>query len=181
MSNLAVWALGFGVLKGAVSVWMLCCPKAARAALQAFPRSVWPGRIMAAGALAWAASMIHEMPMSESFAQFKGFIWLLCPAVILLVWFFMDEYLSVRSLGGLLLLLPTPVLAAARWHPSSWRHVMSVSAYLAVFAGMTLVLAPYMFRKTVALWAVSDQRARLAGVTGCVASAVFLGLAFLVY
>ena len=181
MSNLAVWALVFGVLKGIGGVWMLRWPASARAALQAFPRSVWPGRIMAVGAFAWAAWLIHGMPMSEAFAQYKGLIWLLCPALILLVWFFMEEFLSVRALGGLLLLLPSAVLAAARWHPSSWRHVMSLSAYLAVFAGMALILMPYMFRKMVALFFDNDQRARMAGVAGCVAGAAFLGLAFLVY
>ena len=181
MSNLAVWALVFGVLKGVGGVWLLLYPASARSALQAFPRSVWPGRIMAVGAFVWAAYLVHEMPMSDAIAQYKGYIWFLCPAIILLVWFFMEELLSVRALGGLLLLLPAAVLAVARWHPSPWRHVMSVSAYLAVFSGMALILMPYVFRKTVALFIGSDQRARMAGVAGCMMSAAFLALAFLVY
>ena len=111
----------------------------------------------------------------------KPALYLLAPACFFLLINFLDELLSARALGGLLLLIANPVLNAARWHDSAWRYVPIVLAYVWAVAGMLLVLSPYLFRRWVLPFCASDGRARLAGAA-LLALAILLGaLAFAVF
>jgi hypothetical protein len=115
-------------------------------ALEKYPRSVWPGRILLAIDMAWAAYAVSLMHLG-GFDSLKIHLYWLAPALVIIGAIYMDELLSVRALGGLLLLAAGPILAAARWHPSLWRLVISVLMYLWIVAGLFLVLEPWWFRR----------------------------------
>ena len=77
----------------------------------------------------------------------------------------MDELLAPRALGGLLLLVPCPIIEVARQN-----GLLLVSiAYVLVVLGIILVLSPYMFRKAMSCWIASTSRCR---AFGC----IFLGI-----
>ncbi len=181
MSNLSVWAVGIGAVQCIFGVWMIAYPGGAQGVLRAFPRSVWPGRILSAAAFIWASLLIHEMPVGGEYDNLKRMLWLFCPAAILLVWFYLDEFLAVRSLGGLLLLMPTPVLDVARWHASSWSYLMSAVAYLWIIAGITLVLKPYLLRMFIAYCTATRRRIYGFGAGVLIPGIVFLVLGMLVF
>lgn len=160
--------MGLGVVHLLAGAMLAGMPAMTRAGLARFPRHIWVGRVLAAVALAWSAVQVREMPLGW-FDEYKGWLWVGGPLIYLLVIMFMDELLAARALGGLWLLLAAPLLDAARFHPSTWRLLPVVLAYIWVIMGMALVLAPYRFRKWANVLCATDGRCRYL-------AAVFLGL-----
>lgn len=141
--------------------------------VRAFPRHALAGRLLTAAALVWVAWLLFEMPLGR-FERYKPLLWILTPASFVLIAVFIDELLAPRALGGLLLLVATPMLDAARWNPSLSRLVITVFAFVLVIVGMVLVISPYRFRTELA-WMERPGATRLAGIAAAVAgSAVFL-------
>ncbi len=180
MSKLAWMTLGLAAVMGALHAALVLCPARLRAAFAAFPRSVWPGRVLSAVGLGWAGWLLRDMPMGPLDA-YKSWLVVLTPVTIGLTWFYLDELLAVRALGGLLLLIPAPILVAARLHPSQLTVVISAVCYLMVVKGLVLVLSPYVFRTWSARFLTSDRACRVAGGAGVLVDVVLVTLALTVY
>jgi uncharacterized protein YjeT (DUF2065 family) len=180
MSRLAVWAVVFGVLKLGGSIFAALRPELFRKGVVAFPRSVWPARILTVIDLVWAAFLLNAMAMGN-FDRFKVALYGLCPLAIILVVIYLDELLAPRALGGLYLLLAAPLLDVARCHPSSWSLLMTVVAYMMVIAGIAFILTPYLFRKMFSFWIRDDRICRSMAMIGIFAGAVMLGIGLFVY
>lgn len=180
MSELAVWALVFGVLKLAGSVFAALKPGAFIGVAKAFPRSVWPGRLLTAVDMVWAAILLNEMPMGR-FDSWKVSLYVLCPLAIVLISVYLDELLTPRALGGLYLLLAAPILDAARWHPSSLSVIMTVIAYIMVVLGITFVLAPYMLNRIISIWTRTEKLCRRFALGGVAAGVLLTALGILAY
>jgi len=180
MDELALWALGLGVLKLGGSLFAVFKPARYKKLIQAFPRSVWPGRVLSAVALVWAAILLNEMPMGR-FDSWKTALYVLCPLAIVLVPIYLDELLSPRALGGLFLLMAAPILDAARWHPSSLSVCMSLIAYIMVVFGMMFILTPYMFNRIFSYFTRTERRCRYWAVLGVLAGAGLLALGLFAY
>jgi len=177
LSIIAVIVGGLLVLGGLSSVLK---PETVRRGLRAYPRSVWPGRMLATVDLAGAAyafSFLHLGP----FDPFKIHLWWIAPVAIWLTVVYLDELLSVRALGGLLLLVASPVLAVARWHPSAWRLVISVLAYLWILSGLIFLLAPWWFRRLALAVTARDVFLRAAGTLKTVFGFGLVALAIWVF
>lgn len=171
------------VMAGAVmalSIPLVAAPERAIAFLSRFPRSRIAGGVLSAVSLCWAATIVYNAELGN-FNSLKPAIMLLAVVLFFLVFFLMDELLASRALGGFFLLAATPILNAARWHPSVMRLVPVVLAYVIVVAGMILVLNPYMFRKTVERIGSSAPRWRAIGAGGIALSLILLALSFLAY
>lgn len=146
MSQLALNAIVTGVLLIAVGLAPFLAPGAARSAAAAFPRSVWPGRVLAAAAVIWFAVLLLQEKM-QFIEEHRFIVYLGAPLVYLAAVFLMDEMLSVRALGAVLMLLPQPILDAAFVHDHPSRLLMTSFAYVLAIAGCVLVWSPYYFRK----------------------------------
>jgi len=155
-------------------------PGRALEAITAFPRNKWAGRILASIAFLWAAWLVYNMPLGR-FEYLKKWLFIVTPGVIGMSFVYMKDLLAPRALGGLLLLYPAPVLAAARLHDSSLSVVMSVVSYIMVIKGMALVLNPWFFRKATARILTTDARCRMLGSMGVVFDLILLGLALFIY
>ncbi len=179
MSGIAVTAWILGTLAVCGGFLAAGAPETVRRGLERYPRSVWPGRILAAVDLIWAAHAINLMHLG-GFDPWKVHLYWLAPACIVLAVLYLDELLSVRALGGLLLLAAGPMLNAARWHPSAWRLIIPVIAYCWISFGLLWLLEPWWFRRMA-------QRVRSLGViraAGIAKIAIGIGLillALLVY
>jgi len=171
------------ILGGVIALLHLPCifaPGRAREWVRAFPRHRVTGIALAALALLWVGWIVMHASLGR-FESFRPLVYILVPVSIGLVAYFMDELLAARALGGLLLLVPQPVLAAARWHESQARLVLVVLAYAFVLSGITLVLCPYMFRKVTAVLTRTDAACRAWGLAGAVLGAVIVLLGMAVY
>lgn len=137
-------------------------------AIKSFPRSRFWGMALTATALLWSAFMIDGMTLGE-LSKYKWLLYILTPLSLYLIIQFLDELLAPRAFGGLLMLTPVVLVDAARWHPSSWRLVLVVLAYVMVVAGIWLMLCPFKFR----IWAegmFANSRSR--AISGIVFSVV---------
>ncbi len=178
--SLMYWSLGIGAAHMALGYMACMWTERFRRLLDRFPRHVGAGRALSAFALLWAALIVRGTNLGR-FEPLKPALFVAAPLTWGAVVWFMDELLAPRALGGLLLLLARPLLEAARLHPHPAARVASVLAYLWVAAGMTLVAAPWWFRRTAAWSARSPSRWRATAVSLLVTGAAFLILAFTVY
>ena len=165
---------------GMVSACLLFCPTVARKQLEAFPRHRFIGALLTCAALSWATVLLMRTHLGF-FEKYKPLLLLIAPLICILIVFFVDELLSPRALGGLLLLIPAPILESARWHDSAWRYFAIVSAYIMVIKGISLILSPYLFRKSVGFFTRSDAKTRLWGSVGLTYSLIWIVLAFAAY
>ena len=180
MTGLAVITLAVGLIALCAGAVLILKPDATRAALADFPRSVWPGRILAAVDLVWAAYALSLMHLGM-FDAWKVHLFWLTPIAIFLCIKYLDELLSPRSLGGFLLLLAGPVLAVTRWHDSEWRVVMATVAYIWILAGLVLLLSPWWFRRVALIISKNNSGLIAAGVAKAAAGVALILLAILVY
>ncbi len=180
MSALAVVAWILGTLAVGTGLFSACAPAQMRQSLLDFPRSVWPGRVLLAVDMVWAAYAITTLHLGM-FDAWKVHLYWLAPVCIILGSLYLDELLSVRALGGLLLLAAGPVLNVARWHPSDGRLVITVIAYLWILIGLTFLLEPWWFRRLCAPLIQKDGAIRIGGIVKAVVGFGLIGLAFRIY
>lgn len=179
MSGIAVTALILGILAIGGGLLAAKAPEAVRRGMERYPRSVWPGRILAAIDMVWAAYAVSLMHLG-GFDVLKVHLYWLAPVCIVLAVRYLDEMLSVRALGGLLLLAAGPMLNAARWHPSAWRLVIPVIAYLWIVFGLLWLLEPWWFRR-MTLRVQSLQLIRYGGIFKALFGIGLIVLALRVY
>lgn len=180
MTMLSTITLGLAALTGAAGLWLAAVPGGARRALARFPRHRASAWVLTTVALLWSGHLLYHGPLGF-LEPYRDWLYALVPVSIVLVGVYVDELLAPRALGGLLILLPSPLLAAARWHPSGWRYVMIVIAYAMVLKGAALVVAPYLFRKCVERALPTDGHARRWGVVSLALGAGLAVLGLAVY
>jgi uncharacterized protein YjeT (DUF2065 family) len=158
--------------------------------IRRLPRSKIAAWLLTSAAFAWSAWLLYsvswrfQMPVINrmvDFEQWRPWIFVITPLLIWLVGTYLDELLAARALGGLFLLIPDPLLVAARWHESEWRLVVTSFAYVLVVIGIVLMLSPHMFRKASAPLVRSSLSCRICGLTGCVFGLVLILLGAFVY
>lgn len=145
MSTLSIITLSVGVILGGFGALFLAAPGAAQRGLAAFPRHRILAWVLTAIDMVWVAWLLYHMPLGKVDAA-KPVLFVLAPVAVVTLGLYMDELLAIRALGGLFLLIPSPMLDAARWHPSAWRYVVIVLAYAFVLDGLFMVVSPGKMR-----------------------------------
>jgi hypothetical protein len=175
MSELARIAALFGGIVAALGLMAVAAPAPLTAALKAFPRGRWPAWGLVAVDMAWVGWLLHVTYLGP-LEFLKPYLAVEVPVAFVLIVVFMDELLAPRALGGLFLLAATPMLQAARFHPSAWRFLVGITAYLLVLAGIVLVLTPFRFRRAVLPLVRNAERCRWAGGAAALVGAAFLAV-----
>ena len=161
------------LLSGALT---LALPTRAQRIWKAIPRSVWPGRILSAVCIVWAGLWLCVMPLGP-LSIIRDFLWLLIPVATLSVCIFTPDLLTCRAIGGLLVLVPTPMLSAAAWHPSPLRYVVIVYAYAMILAGMYYIALPWLLRDHITWSYAKPIRSRIVASLAVILGAALIGLA----
>jgi hypothetical protein len=142
--------------------------------LRAFPRSKPAGIALLTVIAVWAFWLVATMDLGE-FTRYRQGLEILVPVAWFLSWKFVDEFLAVRALGMLALLIAEPLLEAAFLRPEQSRLLLVVLAYVWVVFGMFWIGMPYLLRDQIAWLLKSDARWRACGFAG-----LFYGAAVLV-
>jgi len=145
-----------------------------------FPRSRGAGIVLLAIDLVWSFWLVWTMEMGEFSAFRRPFLFAL-PIGFFLTMRFVDEFLAVRALGILALLVAEPLLDAAFFRYESSRLVLTVLAYLLVVLGLTWVMVPYKLRDQINWFSKTTARWRGISVFGFAYGATLIALAFLCY
>ena len=142
-------------LLGAIGFGM---DSSARSFMSRFPRSRSAGIVLLAIDLVWSFWLVATMEMGEFSAFRRPFLFAM-PIGFFLTLRFVDEFLAVRALGILALLVAEPLLGAAFFRYEASRLVLTVLAYVLVVLGLIWVMVPYKLRdqinwlsKTTARW-----------------------------
>jgi hypothetical protein len=173
-------ACALGSLLVAGNLVCILAPGFVRRMLQLFPRSRLPAWALMAFNLSWVSWVILHASLGR-FEFLKPAVYIVAPLSFVAMAVFMDELLAPRMFGALLLLLANPILNTARWHPSNWRMVMAVVAYIWVVAGIVFVLSPYRFRQFGAFVTRTDLRCRVGGLVRLLVGVSFIFLGLRVY
>jgi hypothetical protein len=144
------------------------------------PRSRFAGIVLLTAALLWTLWLLATIEMGE-FSSFRRPLLIGLPIGYILVLRFVDEFLAVRALGILCLLLAEPLLDAAFLRYEMSRLLVTVFAYVLVIAGLFWVTMPYLLRDQIDWTTRSNGRWRIANGVALLYGAVTLVLAFTQY
>lgn len=169
---------GTGIVVGLalIAAHLIALLKAAQVKtfLKAFPRNYFWGVVLLSIAFVWGMMCLSNMDMGEFYTLRKWFL-IIVPMGFVLVLIHMKEFLSVRALGCMMLLVSGIVLEAAFLQPPASRLLLPCVAYVWIIAGMYFVGMPFLMRDAVNWITAHDQRWKLASVGG-----VAYGIAVLV-
>lgn len=123
--------------------------------LQALPRNNKAGAVILGVALIWSLIVVARMDLGE-FHSMRTFILVALPVAYFLVVRYVDEFLAVRAIGTMCLLLACPVLGAAFLREPATRLLLPILAYAWILLGMFWVGMPYLLRDQIA-WATASE------------------------
>jgi hypothetical protein len=133
--------------------------------LQAFPRSVSAGVALFVAASAWFTGLVAFTDLGEfSSMRTKFLIFSVLAAVLMLR--FVLEFLAVRALGMLLLLVAEPLLESAWMRPEAGRLWLVGLVYVWIVAGLFFIGTPYVLRDAIGWVTGSGWRWKAASVAG---------------
>ena len=158
--KLSTLATGLGLVFALLNIHGLLKPADFAAAARRFPRHTKMGWVLT---LAATAAFLYYVSL-ETVAEFtamKPFLFLLFAGVGLGTCIFVQDFLAVRGLAALMLILAKLVTDNARMVETDWRLVMVTWAYVWVFFGMWLTISPWRLRNMIAWATESEQRTRL--------------------
>jgi hypothetical protein len=164
LMKLSTLTLLLGVVVCLPQIYGLLNPKGLAAAARGFPRSTFVGYVLVAIATAWFLLNVNAEAISD-FAAYKGKMLIAFGAVGLLVCVFVRDFLAVRGLAVLLLLLAKTMVDSARWADTDWRWVISGWAYVLVIVGMWFTISPWRCRDFIGWGTATEARIK----TLCVA------------
>lgn len=157
---LAVWLIGIHLL-------MLTKPAAVQGFLQKFPRNQLCGQILLGLGLAWfwllvapdGLGLLSTLTMDlGEFNKAKPLLQIAVPVSLVLVAISVRDFLAVRALGLVGLMVASPLLEAAFLKDPTSRLLVPAYAYALLTASMFFVGMPYLFRDAVTWATASSQR-----------------------
>jgi hypothetical protein len=138
--------------------------KEAKGMLKAFPRSKSMGAFLLGIVTLWAFWLVATMDLGE-FSSYRTMLKIVVPVAGVLCFQYVDEFLPVRALGMLMLLLAEPLLEAAFLRPEGSRLLLVILAYAWIIAGMFWVGMPYLMRDLIG-WVVKSHSRWVAACLG---------------
>ncbi|MGB6219624.1 hypothetical protein [Haloferula sp.] len=155
---LGLWLVGLHIL-------MLVKAETVQTFLKKFPRNQQLGQILLGIGMIWFWLLVQPtgkgalnslaMELGE-FDKLKPFLRIAVPVSIILVALAVKEFLAVRALGLLGLMVAAPLLAAAYLEDPTSRLLIPIFAYILIIKSLYWVGMPYLFRDSVQ-WATANQ------------------------
>lgn len=180
MTRLAITStiLGAAIIVGRVPG--VIAPDKFSAEARKFPRSVLWGRVLMAVCAVWAGIVMYNAAVDD-FAWLKPIVVIGVPIAYALVIQFADQFLAIRGLAALLLLISKVALDAADRSDSPSRLIVTVLAYLWVCAAIWMASAPHQVRDWVNFITANAVRCRAACSLGAAVGVFLVLLGLFVY
>lgn len=157
--TLASLSTGLGIAYAAMHLPGVLKPALYGAWLRKFPRWTPLGVLFTLLGTGWFLYYVSQETVSD-FASIKTALYYFFGAVGLATCFFVRDFLPVRGLAVLLLLLAKLVTEKAHVVESDWRLVLVTWAYVWVFLGMWFTISPWRLRDLIDWATASPQRLR---------------------
>lgn len=180
LSSLSILSLVLGGAALTGGLFGLYNPDRAIAIARRFPRSIPAGYITVGIATAWFIYYLHTESMAD-FAPYRGLLTVFFISLGIAVCAFVRDYLAVRGLAVIMLLLAKLMTDTARWVDTDWRLVIVVLAYALVLAGMWFTITPWRLRDLIQWATGSSRRVRALAVVRLAVGVLLIVLALTAY
>ena len=152
--------LGLGM--AAPQVYGLTKPTAFAAAVRKFPRHIPSGVVLMLLGTAWFVWLVKQEPIAD-FAAFKPHMMAVFAGIGVATCFFVQDFLAVRGLAVVLLLLAKLMVDTGRPHlgETPWVLLIQGWAYVLVVAGIWLTVSPWRLRDFLNWATANEQRVRI--------------------
>ncbi|HIG81523.1 MAG TPA: hypothetical protein EYQ62_07790 [Verrucomicrobiales bacterium] len=154
--SLANLSLALGAIMLLTAVWGLAKPEGMMDWVKKFPRNETAGWALMLAGMAWFLWVLSGETLAD-FEKFRMHFKIFIVATGVGACFFLKDFLAVRGLAVVLLMLAKLIVDTARWHESDWRLVLVVLAYAFVVKAMWFTVAPWRMRDILD-WATASER-----------------------
>jgi hypothetical protein len=180
--TLSTLAMVLGAAYAAPQLYAMANPKGYAGWLRQFPRSIPLGMALVAAGTAWFLFNLSQESIAD-FATFKPHMMVGFAAIGLGTCIFVHDFLAVRGLAVLLLLLAKLMVDTGRAHlgDSSWVLVIQAWAYVLVIAGIWLTISPWRLRDWIVWSTANDNRIRNGAVARLAFGVFVLALGAVVF
>lgn len=158
--KLSVLAVLLGLIAALPAVYGVAKPGAFGNAARRFPRHTPVGYVLMIAATLWFLMLLKQESIAD-FAAFKPVLYTLFAAVGLGACLFVKDFLPVRGLAVLYLLLAKLMVDTARWVETDWRLVITTWAYVLVILGMWFTISPWRLRDLLNWFTANEKRTRV--------------------
>ena len=159
--KLSLLSVLLGVAMGLPQVVGLARPAQLAAAAKKFPRNLPLGIVLMLLGTAWFVWNVNQEPIAD-FSAFKPYMMAGFVAVGVLSCVFVQDFLAVRGLAVVLLLLGKFMVDAGRPHLGESPFVLVIQgwAYVLVLAGIWFTITPWKLRDCIAWATATEARTR---------------------
>ncbi len=138
--------LSAGVFLAIFGAALLSGSSAVNALLKSFPRSKGATYLFFGSASVWFLYQIWTLSPAD-FGEYHGLLFLFFGAVTALAFYYVPDFLAVRGLAGLMLLVAWPLLQSAYMlYQYKQRLFLVGGVYLMIFLALWLGAQPYRLR-----------------------------------
>lgn len=156
--KLSLLAVLMGLGLAVPQIYGLAKPQAFAAAVRKFPRNVPVGVVLMLLGTLWFLWNVKQEPVAD-FAAIKPHMMVFFAAIGLGACIFVQDFLAVRGLAVVFLLLGKLMVDTGRPHlgESPWVLLIQTWAYVLVVAGIWLTISPWRLRDFLN-WATANER-----------------------
>lgn len=147
--------------------------KQAASWLQRFPRSYAAGAILMTAAFIWTFILLATIDLGE-ISHLRRWFLIGLPIGYVLTLRFVDDFLAVRGLAALLLLLADPLLSSAFLRPEPGRLLLVILAYVWLIEGLFFMGMPHICRDQINWVSARSKRWKAAAAAGAAYGALLL-------
>ncbi len=160
--KLSLLSILLGVGLGLPQVYGLAKPAQLAAVARKFPRNLAAGVVLMLLGTAWFVWLVNNEPIAD-FSAFKPYMMAGFIAVGVLSCIFVRDFLAVRGLAVVLLLLAKLMVDTGRPHlgQSPFVEVIQAWAYVFVVLGIWFTITPWKLRDIVNWATATEARTRL--------------------
>ena len=158
--KLSTLAIALGLVMGLPQIYGLVNPKGFAAGVRKFPRSLTWGYALMIMATAWFLYYL-SLETNSDIAPYKKYLYAGFGFVGIASCFYVKDFLAVRGLAVVLLLLAKLMVDTARWAETDWRWIISGWAYVLVIAGFWFTISPWRLRDLLNWGTATDARVKI--------------------
>lgn len=160
--KLSLLAIVLGVGFALPQLYAFASPQKFVASVRAFPRNLPAGIFLMLLGTAWFVWNVNSEPVAD-FAAYKSAMMTAFAGIGILSCFFVQDFLAVRGLAVVFLLLAKAMLDTGRPHlgESPWVLVIQVWAYLLVVAGIYFTISPWRLRDFLNFMTATQARVKI--------------------
>jgi len=160
--KLSMLSILLGLGMAAPQVYGLSNPGQFAAAVRRFPRHLPTGVFLMLLGTAWFLWLVKQEPIAD-FAAFKPHMMAAFAGIGVATCFFVQDFLAVRGLAVVLLLLAKLMVDTGRPHlgETPWVLLIQIWAYVLVAAGIWFTVTPWRLRDLLHWATASEQRIKV--------------------